>query len=107
MRMVELEPELFLSGPQCEVDAQVAAAETLLRTSLEGADIEAMLVEDPALLFENLDSLQAGARLADSKPVKNRAADAHLLCTHAIKCIQIPCSVSWMQVWQACTSSGS
>jgi hypothetical protein len=61
MRMVELEPKLFLGRPQQEVDAQVAAADALLRTGLEGADIESMLIEDPALLFEDFRSLQAGA----------------------------------------------
>ena len=61
MRMVELEPELFLGRSQHEVDAKVAAADALLRTELEGADIEAMLIEDPALLFEDLHSLRSGA----------------------------------------------
>ena len=60
MRMVELQPQLFLGSPQRVVEAQVAAANSLLREALAGADIEGMLIEDPALLFEELRSLQAG-----------------------------------------------
>jgi len=60
MRMVELEPERFLHRPQRAVEAQIAATDALLREALAGADIEAMLIEDPALLFEEMQSLQAG-----------------------------------------------
>ena len=62
MRMVELQPRLFLSCSPRAVAAQVAAANALLREALAGADIEAMLVEDPALLFEELQSLETGIR---------------------------------------------
>jgi len=60
MRMVELEPERFLHRSQQAIEAQVAAADALLREALAGADIEAMLIEDPALLFEELQSLETG-----------------------------------------------
>ena len=58
--MVELEPERFLDRPQRAIEAQVAAADALLREALAGADVEAMLIEDPALLFEELQSLETG-----------------------------------------------
>ena len=41
--------------------AQVRQAEELLREGLAGADIDFMLTEDPALLFEDLASLETGA----------------------------------------------
>lgn len=60
MRMVELQPRLFLEQPQPMVEAQVIEADRMLREGLAGADIDFMLTEDPTLLFENLESLASG-----------------------------------------------
>lgn len=65
MRMVELQPRLFFELPQAAVESQVAAANRMLREGLAGADIDFMLTEDPAMLFEDLSSLETGAPSAD------------------------------------------
>jgi len=59
---VELQPRLFLEAPQASVEDHVTRADAMLREGLAGADIDFMLTEDPALLFEDLPSLQTGLR---------------------------------------------
>ena len=61
MRMVELQPRLFFEAPQAAVEAQVSQADHMLREGLAGADINFMVTEDPAMLFEDLASLATGA----------------------------------------------
>lgn len=81
-RMVELAPGAFLDGPWPATQQQLAAASALLRRGLQGADCCFMFQEDPAILFEPLESLEVGLRrmrelwpgltpaaLADSEPL--------------------------------------
>ncbi|PSC67249.1 hypothetical protein C2E20_9056 [Micractinium conductrix] len=81
-RMVELAPGPFLEGAWHPKAEQLAAAAALLRAELAGAEVDFMFQEDPAILFEPLDSLETGLRrmrelwpgltpaaLADSEPL--------------------------------------
>ncbi|KAL4427323.1 hypothetical protein ABPG77_003232 [Micractinium sp. CCAP 211/92] len=81
-RMVELAPAAFLDSPWPATQRQLAAASTLLRRGLQGADVCFMFQEDPLILFEPLDSLEVGLQrmrelwpgltpsaLADSEPL--------------------------------------
>ncbi|KAI7835451.1 hypothetical protein COHA_010645, partial [Chlorella ohadii] len=61
-RMVELAPAAFLNGDWPPKAQQLEAASSLLRRELCGADLDFMFQEDPAILFEPLDSLQVGLR---------------------------------------------
>ena len=109
MRMVELEPERFLDRPQRAVEAQVAAANALLREALAGADIEAMLIEDPALLFEELQSLETGMPASAVPPLcLGPVLWGGLACCKPSEAIRwSPCKqVLVMQGWPACTSCG-
>lgn len=46
-------PRDFLEPPQDEMIARLAAVHALLRAELEGADIDAMLSEDPQILTQD------------------------------------------------------
>lgn len=64
--MVETAPQLLLSGEPAAITQQVGAAAHVLREGLEGANLQRMFEDDPAILFEPPASLQAGvAQLRD------------------------------------------
>ena len=60
--MVELLPQGFLLQSEQGMLQRVAAIHTALRQGLPGANIDMMVQEDPAILFENKQSVSKGLR---------------------------------------------
>lgn len=55
-RLVEIQPRAFLGRDRQQVEEQVQAASELLRQTLQGADVDRMIEEDPLLLFTDIHS---------------------------------------------------
>jgi hypothetical protein len=64
-RMVELVPSGFLVRPWEETYVQLVMASDILRSGLEGADVDGIFDEDPTILFEEPESLRIGIRRMD------------------------------------------
>lgn len=60
--MVELLPQGFLLQSEQGMLKRVAAIHNALRQGLPGANIDMMVQEDPAILFENKQSVSKGLR---------------------------------------------
>jgi hypothetical protein len=58
--LVKQYPRGFLEPPREEMLARLAAVSALLRAELQGADIDAMLAEDPQLLMQDPASISKG-----------------------------------------------
>ena len=61
-RMVELQPRLFLHPPVHQLRMQLASANQQLRAGLPESCVDAMLQEDPSLLFEDVTILSSGLK---------------------------------------------
>lgn len=89
-RMVELVPTGFLVRPWEETYEQLIQAITILRSGLEGADVDAIFEEDPTILFEEPESLRIGIRRMDelwninAEMLSNSSADELALAIRAL-----------------------
>lgn len=89
-RMVDLVPTGLLVRPWEETYEQLVQATTILRTGLEGADVDAIFEEDPTILFEEPESLRIGIRRMDelwninAEMLSNSSADELALAVRAL-----------------------
>ena len=89
-RMVELVPSGFLAAPWDETVARVQCTNALLRSGLEGADVDEMFELDPTILFEDPESIVIGLRRLkelwkiDTRMMKNCDAEELALAVRAL-----------------------
>lgn len=100
-RMVELVPTGFLVSPWDTTYEQLVETSTILRTSLKGADVDAMFDEDPTILFEEPESLRVGLErmrelwdIDDEDMLRNSFPDELALAVRALSLTGAPKTIN-------------
>jgi hypothetical protein len=99
-RMVELVPTGLLVSPWDTTYKQLEEASGILRTGLQGADVDAMFDEDPTILFEDPESLRVGLERMqelwdiDEEMLRNSFPDELALAVRALGLKGAPNSIN-------------